>query len=171
MDRMSSIELALRNEEAEMNFYLDSARRSKNAVAKALFNTLAADEKEHMNRIRGLHEKLVSNGSWPKDVPIEVKGTNIKEVLAHLERGGADAAVHDGDDLDALRKGAEFEQNGAKFYADLAAACTNPQEAKLFKFLSGIEREHMISIKDSIFFLEDPKGWHAEKERGHLDGA
>ena len=70
----------------------------------------------------------------------------------------------------ALQKAVEFEANAAKFYADLAAACTNPQEEKFFRMLSGIEREHMLSIKDSLFYLEDPEGWFEEQERQNLEG-
>ena len=66
MDRMSSIELAIRNENTEMEYYLEQVRRSRNPVAKLLFETLAADEKEHMVRIEGLHRKLTADGSWPE---------------------------------------------------------------------------------------------------------
>lgn len=170
MEKMPSIELAIRNETAEMEFYLGEARRSKNPVAMRLFETLAEDEKEHMTRLRALHGRLVSSGSWPEDVAIEVAGTNIGKVLDGLARTAGDAA-HDDDDVAALKKGIGFEQNGAKFYAELAQACDNPQERKFFSFLSGIEREHMLSIQDSLFYLEDPEGWLEEKGRAGLDGA
>ncbi len=171
MDRMSSIELAIKNEKSEMEYYLNQAERSNNPVAKAMFENLAADEKEHMARLTHLHQKLIADGSWPNDVPIEVAGTNIKTVLEKLGSDPLNAANHDADDLAALKRGVDFEQNGAKFYADLAESCDNPQEAKFFRFLSGIEREHMLSIKDSLFYLEDPQGWFESKEHQGLDGA
>jgi len=167
---MSSIELAIRNETAEMEYYLAEARRSGNPVARRLFETLAEDEQEHMTRLRVMHGRLIAEGSWPADVPIEVAGTDVKQVLDRLGRDGSTEA-HDDDDIAALRKGIEFEQQGARFYADLAEACANPQERKFFSFLAGIEREHMLSIKDSLFYLEDPRGWMEEKERAGLDGA
>mgnify|MGYP003572540499 CR=1 FL=1 len=171
MDRISSIELALKNEQAEMEYYLSHARRSNNPLARRLFETLAADEQEHMTRIRGLHEKLLTDGSWPEDMPIQVAGTNIKEALAAVSRLGDEASNHDGDDLAALRQGIEFEQGGSKFYAELSEACDNPQEARFFRFLAGIEREHLLSIQDSLFYLEDPEGWLEAQERQSLDGA
>lgn len=171
MDRMSSIELAIKNESSEMEFYLNESKRSTNPVAKALFATLAEDEKEHMTRLRNLHTKLVSSGAWPEDVAIEVAGTNIKAVLEAVPRQYASDQDHDDDDIAALKKGIDFEASGSKFYSDLATACKNPQESKFFKFLAGIEREHMLSIQDSLFFLEDPQGWHEAQEHHHLDGA
>ena len=138
MDRMSSIELAIKNETSEMAFYLDEARRSTNPVARKLFETLAGDEKEHMERLRGLHEKLLADGSWPEDVAIEVADTNIKAALEGLGKRDDATARHD-DDIGALNK--------------------------------GVELEHMLSIKDSLFYLEDPEGWLEEQERQGLDGA
>lgn len=170
MDRISSIELAIKNEKAEMEYYHGEAERSRSPVAKSLFETLAADEREHMTRLRALHEKLTADGSWPEDVPIDVEGTNISAVLKDVARDQVSANDHDLDDIGALKKGIEFEASGSKFYADLADACDNLQEKKFFAFLSQIEREHMLSIQDSLFYLEDPEGWFESKERAGLDG-
>jgi rubrerythrin len=171
MDRMSSIELAIRNEQSEMEYYLKEAKRTANPVARLLFHTLAQDEREHMTRIRALHEKLTSDGSWPADVPLEVAGTNITRALGDFTRVAEVTNLHEAADIAALKQGAEFEAKGTKFYAELAEACDDPQEQRFFKFLAGIEREHLLSIKDSIFYLEDPRGWFEEKEHHGLDGA
>ena len=171
MERMASIELALTNEETEMKFYEHEAARSKNAMAKAMFETLACDEKEHMTRIGTLHRKLVSSGSWPETVKVEVAGTNIKSVLEGLVVDAGSAADHDDDDMRAVERAIGFETKGEKFYADLARVCDNPKEQELFSFLSGIEREHRLSLTDTLQYLEDPATWLAQRERSGLDGA
>ncbi len=171
MDRMSSIELALKNEEIEMKFYHNEAERSNNPLAKAMFTNLAKDEQEHMERIRGLHGKLLRDGSWPDKMPIQVADTDIRQVLDNLVGKVGSAQNHDRDDMSALEKAADFEAKGAKFYADLADACTNPMEKNFFKFLSRIEREHQLSITDSLAYLKDPENWMMQHERSGLDGA
>jgi rubrerythrin len=171
MDRMASIELAMKNEKTEMEFYLHEAERSRNPLAKAMFQTLADDEKEHMTRIQGLHGKLVEEGAWPQDVAVQVAGTNIKSVLNNLVGDVSSAAGHDDDDLVALQKAQAFEANGAKFYADLAAVCDHTQEKALFQFLAGIEREHHLAITDSLAYLADPEDWSMRTGRTGLDGA
>jgi rubrerythrin len=172
MERVSSIELATKNEEIEMEYYFQQAKRSMNPVVKALFKNLAVEEHLHKKQIETLHHKLTKDGSWPEDVPIEVDGTNIHAVLDNLlsEKSPAAQVDYDDDDVAALQKAVEFEAEAAKFYAELADACTNPQEEKFFRTLSGIEREHMLSIKDSLFYLEDPQGWLEEKEGQNLEG-
>ena len=169
MDRMSSIELAMKNEQAEKQFYLEQAARTGNAVARTLFEALAADEDEHKRRLAKLYETLKRDGAWPESVPLEVAGTDVRQRLEALSRGAA-ASAHDDDDLAALRKAEAFEAGGAELYAGLAKGCDNRQEARFFDFLAGIEREHLASVRDSIFYLEDPAGWTAAHERASLDG-
>jgi len=171
MDRIASIKLAMKNEGAEMQWYLEQGERSANPVVKKLFKTLADDEKEHMTRIKALHERLLTEQKWPEDLPIEVAGTNVKQALEGvLGRQGSDADTNE-NDIAALKRAAEFEDQGSRFYADLAQSCTNPMEREFFRFLSGIEREHMLSIKDSLFYLQDPEGWLEQHGRQGLDGA
>jgi rubrerythrin len=171
MDTMPSIEMALKNEKTEMEFYRQQSKRSRNMLAKAMFDNLARDEQEHMERIAKLHKRLLSDGQWPVDMPIEVAGTDIKKTLDSLVgKTGADAD-HDADDLQALEKAIAFEAKGARFYAELAEACNNKMEKNFFKFLSRIEREHHLSVTDSLAYLKDPAGWSMQHERSGLDGA
>jgi rubrerythrin len=171
MERMASIELALKNEKTEMEFYLNEAKRSRNELAKSMFAQLAKDEEEHMNRIRGLQQKLIGEGSWPADMPIEVKGTNINETLDSLVSKTGSHADHDDDDIAALRKAIDFEAKGVDLYNSLAKVCDNPMEKNFFTFLATIEREHHRSLTDALAYLEDPEDWMMRHERGGLDGA
>ena len=54
-----------------------------------MFATIASDEDEHYRRIQGLHKRLKQEGKWPETVPIQVKGTEVKDVLkAFVKRRG-----------------------------------------------------------------------------------
>ena len=171
MDRMASIELAINNEKEEMAFYNGEAERSKNPVAKALFKTLAEEEEEHMARISDLHEKLVGQGAWPEDVPIEVSGSNVRKSLSDFRRDLATTQAHDDNDIAALEKSIESEKGAAELYSNIAKASDNPQEKTFFNFLSDIEREHMLSLEDSLAYLKDPESWLEADGRQGLDGA
>jgi rubrerythrin len=171
MDRMASMELAINNEREEMAFYNNESARSKNPVAKALFKTLAEEEEEHMTRIAALHKKLTADGSWPEQVALEVSGTNVKKVLSDFRRELTSTQAHDDNDIKALNKAVQSEAGAAKLYAELAATCTNKKEKAFFTFLSEIEHEHMMSLKDSLAYLEDPSSWLEASEHSGLDGA
>jgi len=171
MDRMSSIEMALLNEKTEKAFYENESRRSRNPLAKAMFQNLARDEEEHLTRIRKLHERLVRDGAWPVDVPIEIAGTRIRETLLDVARKSGPDTDHDDDDRRAVTKAIAFEEKGEIFYRALSVSCDNPAEKRFFTFLSGIEREHRLSLADTLQYFEDPAGWLEAHEKIILDGA
>jgi rubrerythrin len=171
MDYMASIELAMKNEKTEMEFYQNEAKRSNNQLAGKMFSKLADEEKEHMIRITELNDKLLSEGKWPKDIPIQVSDTNVRQVLDEMVSKIGSSGNHDDDDVKALEKAVEFEAKGALFYSELSRACQNPMEKNFFEFLSRIEREHQLSLADSLAYLKDPDGWMMQHERAGLDGA
>lgn len=171
MDRMASIELALHNERTEMTFYRQEARRSKNPLARAMFENLARDEQEHMTRIQDLHRKLLSEGRWPEDVPIQVGDTDVPKTLQRVARQDGSSGSHDDDDRQAIERAIAFEERGERFYRELSEACENPMEKSFFAFLSGIEREHRLSLVDSLAYLKDPQAWLEQHEKIGLDGA
>ena len=171
MEYLASVELALKNEKTEMEFYTNEAARSKNPLAKSMFTSLAKDEREHMQRIQKLHEKLVNNQQWPRDVPLRVGDTDVRKVLDEMVAEVGSDRDHDDDDVKALKRAAEFESRGSRFYAELARECENPVEKSFFEFLSRIEREHQLSIQDSLAYLQDPESWMLQHGRAGLDGA
>jgi rubrerythrin len=171
MDHMASIELAMKNERTEMEFYMRESARSRNPLAKAMFDTLAGDEREHMTRITALHGKLTKSGAWPETVKIEVAGTNVSQVIDNTLTKVGSAVDHDDDDIVAVQRAIAFETNGERFYGELAKACENPKEKEFFAFLSGIEREHKLSLTDTLAYLVDPEAWLEQHERSGLDGA
>lgn len=160
MDRISTMEFAIKNETKEAQFYRNEAARSKNLITKALFESLAEDEEDHIVRIKTVHDKLIADEKWPEDVPIEVAGTNVVEALNNVGRNLASAKEHDDDDIKALQRAVDVEKEGQALYEKLAAASTNQVEIDFFLFLAKIEEQHLNSVLESLLYLEDPEGWN-----------
>jgi len=163
MDRISTIEFAIKNEAKETEYYLGEAARSKNPLARILFKNLADDEQEHVEKIKVLHQKLVAEGKWPEDIPLEVADTNVVEALDQIGADYTTTAKHDDDDIKALERAIEVEKEGKALYEKLAASAEGRREREFFAFLARIEEQHLKSCLDSLAFLEDPEGWYASK--------
>ncbi len=170
-ERIKGLEVALNNEARERDFYLKHKERTTNPHGKLMFGTIADDESEHYNRILELHKRLKEKGSWPEEVPLKVKGTEVKSVINKLADAVDPKAKVDLDDLKAVEIAIDFETKGEKFYRDLASTVDNPMEKKFYQFLSSIEREHLLSLKDTYDYFKDPAGWLRIKEGLHVDGA
>lgn len=170
-DRLNALEVALNNELREHEFYKNHAERTKNAVGKAMFEQIAADELEHHARLKELYEIWKEAGQWPETVPLKVNQTPVKDVLKDVVKRGLEGTKADRDDLEALETAIEFEGNGAAYYARLRDQVTDPREKAFFNLLADIEHEHYVSLKDAAEFLTDPAGWYRRRESPGLDGA
>jgi rubrerythrin len=169
--RLDSLEIALGNEQAERAFYLQHAKKTSNVFGKRMFEKIAAEEKQHYERLRQLQEKWRGGERWPEDVPLSVSGTEVKSFIRSIAREASTLPAGNENDLAAVRTALDFEARGEKFYAVLRDQSADPREKAFFDLLSGIEREHYLSLKDMEEFLTDPAAWYKKKERsGWLDG-
>ena len=170
-ERIQALEVALINETREKEFYLKHAARTSNPLGKLMFASIASDEDEHYRRILALHKRLKEEGKWPETVSIEVKGTEVKDVLKKFVASVDKSSKADNNDLEAVKIAVDFETKGEMFYRDLAEKVENSMEKKFYEFLSSIEKEHRLSLVDTLEYFTDPAGWFRIKERHHIDGA
>ncbi len=170
-ERISALEVALNNELREREFYLKNAKRTKNPLGKKMFQRIGDEELEHYQRLKQLHEKWEKQEKWPGTLPLKVNGTIVKDVLKDFLKKADEAKEGDGDDLEAVRTAIEFEAKGAKYYADLRDAVSDPKEKEFFDLLSRIENEHYLSLKDTEEYFIDPQAWYRMVEHHTFDGA
>jgi rubrerythrin len=169
--RIRALEVAMDNEAREAEFYRKHSERTSNPLGKKMFISLAHDEREHMERIRALHVRLKEQGRWPEDLPLEVRGTQVKEVLKSFVESVERTSQANRDDMDAVRIAIEFEQKGEAFYRDLAQKVESHPEKEFFSFLASMEHDHLVSLKDTLEYFQNPEGWFTAKERHTIDGA
>ena len=169
-ERLNALEVALNNEKREREFYLKNAKRTKNALGKKMFQQIGDDELEHYQRLKELSQKWTKKEKWPETVPLKVNQTVVKDILLDFLKKADEKSQSDTDDLEAVRTAIDFEAKGAKFYADLRDAVTNPREKEFFGLLATIENEHYLSLKDTEEYLIDPISWYRKMEHHTLDG-
>jgi len=170
-DRIKALEVALKNETNERDFYLKHAARTKNEFGKKMFMSIASDEDEHYERIKALHKRLKEKGKWPETLALKVKDTKIKSVLKRMSTLAAGSPKKaDSDDLEAVRIAINFEKRGEKFYSDLRDSVAEAKEKTFYGMLADMEREHRLSLEDTRDYFKDPTGWFRIKEKLHVDG-
>lgn len=168
---MSALEFALENELKERDFYLSNARRTKNLAGKNMFKQIADEEKEHYEMLKKLHDKWEKQKKWPATVPLKVKKSLTKNILRALSGKRAARIEGNDDDLKAIRTAIDFEARGVALYTKLEKQSTEPKEKAFFNLLASVEREHLLSLRDTEQFLTDPASWYQNTEKTLLDGA
>jgi rubrerythrin len=170
-ERLNALEVALTNETREREFYLKSAERCRNKLGKSMFKQIADDELEHYDRLKEIQARWKKEQKWPESLPVNVKGTAVKEILKDFLLKAETSAPGDDDDLKAVRTALDFEAKGEKFYAQLRDASTDSKEKAFFEILSKMERQHYLSLKDTEDYFVDPAGWFRKQEHHGVDGA
>jgi rubrerythrin len=168
--KLKALEVALENEKREREFYLKNSKRTSHPLGSKMFAEIADDELEHFQRIQELYRRLKEKGKWPETIPFKVKNTEVRELFKETVQTLEKSAKADPDDFDAIKIAIEFEAKGEKFYEDLAGMTDDIQEKSFYQVLSSIEREHLLSLKDTYEYFRDPEGWYQTKERHSLDG-
>jgi len=169
-ERLKALEVALENERNERTFYLKHSKRTSHPLGQKMFVSIADDELEHFKRIHEVHAKLTEKGSWPETVPIRVKSTEVRGLFKETVQSLEENVNGDTDDLEAIKIAIAFEEKAEKFYEDLAGMTENVQEKTLYMLLASLEREHMLSLKDTYEYFLNPAGWYLAKEHHSIDG-
>jgi len=170
-ENLNALEVALKNEMGEREFYLKNAKRTKNPIGKAMFNQIADEELEHYERLKEVHERWERNEKWPETVPLKVKDTIVKNILKDSVKSVDMMPEKDDDDLKAIQTAIDFEAKGVSHYAKLRDNVSDLKEKEFFNLLSRIEHEHYLSLKDTEEYLTDPSSWYVKAEHHGLDGA
>ncbi len=169
--RMNALAFALENEQKEREFYLAHARTTRNMAGKNMFKQIADEEEEHYEMLKRLHEKWVEQKKWPATVPLQVKKSLAGTVLRSMSGKKSARLTGTEEELKAVRTAIDFEARGVDLYSKLEKQSTDPKEKAFFNMLASVEREHLLSLKDTEEFLSDPATWYQRVERSGLDGA
>jgi rubrerythrin len=73
--------------------------------------------------------------------------------------------------LKAIRTAIDFEARGVALYTKLEKESTDPKEKAFFNLIASVERDHLLSLRDTEEFLTDPASWYQNVEKPMLDGA
>ncbi len=136
-----------------------------------MFKQIADEEKEHYEMLKKLHDKWEKQKKWPATVPLKVKKSLTKNILRALSGKRAARIEGNDDDLKAIRTAIDFEARGVALYTKLEKQSTEPKEKAFFNLLASVEREHLLSLRDTEQFLTDPASWYQNTEKTLLDGA
>jgi len=163
---ISALKKAIQLERDGIDFYLKSAKKTKNIFTKMIFEGLAREEENHIKAINKIYEDLKNKSIKVEWVTAGDEG-NIEKVFqkALIER-----AKRSKSDLEALKLGLDLEDKSVKYYERLAKTSEDNFERRFYLTLAYEERGHYIKIMDAMEYISNPTGWYYVKERSMVDG-
>ncbi len=135
MNELEALALALEVEKAELKFYLDLARKTKDEKARKMFLFLAKEEAGHWDEFEKAFLERVAE---------ECKLPAVSEEL--LEKLLVKAEDIDSE-IDAVRIGMEQEKLTWEFYEKAAKEAKHESVKRIFEELARIEKAHYELLK------------------------
>ena len=136
MDELEALALALEVEKAEMKFYLNLARKTKDEKARKMFLFLAREEADHWEQFEEKFvEKLIEKCELPA-----VNRELLESLLVKADERNLS-------EVDAVRIGMEQEKLTWEFYEKAAREAEHDDVKRVFEELAKIEKAHYELLK------------------------
>jgi len=115
-------------------------------AVKAFFKDLADDEQEHMDILEKQFKAYMKSGKFTA-ATYEDKGAAVipPDILDDTLKNKIDAASFE---ATAITASISFEEKAVKMYAQRAEAATDPEEKKMYHWLSTWEKTHLKKLID-----------------------
>jgi rubrerythrin len=133
-------------EQQGKNLYQQAMENAKNDEVKLFFQSLVNDEKEHMEIIVKQHKSYVKNKKFTSSPYEKQKETvNAPAILNDSLKEKINAASFE---ATAITAAISFEKKAVDLYSNRAEEATDPEEKKMYKWLSTWEKTHLNKLVD-----------------------
>ncbi|MCP4747756.1 MAG: ferritin family protein [Desulfobacteraceae bacterium] len=139
---------AIRSEIEANRFYHQVAQKMNDRTLKQMFVTFAGEELNHMKILESFRDK--------KDMAVHFKKVPDFYVADTLEE--PDLSI-DMKPAEAIALAMKKEQAAMKHYTQLAEACTDQEQRKLFLELASMEKDHKHKMEQAFVDIGYPEVW------------
>ncbi len=131
------------------SLYETARDKADDALVKDFFDTLAKEEQQHMTLLEAQFKSIMKTGKFAAggyesdgaaEPPPQILTQDLKDKI--------DAA---GFEATAITAAVGFEQKAVQLYGERAGTATDPEEKKLYQWLSTWEQTHL----DRLLALQD----------------
>lgn len=163
--REDVLNTAIKLENDGIKFYSDTAAGTDNILIKKMFESLAEDEKKHIEWIQNLVPDVKTSGEFNKKLY-----ERLKKIFAEPDVDTKSKTRSVSDDIKAIDIAIDMENKSEREYLRFSDDAEDPEVEKLFTILAEIERFHADLLKNSKEYLDRPHDWFMQTEGWMFDG-
>jgi rubrerythrin len=145
---LAILDSAIDSEIEAARFYADVAEQTTNSFLKELFSTFSKEEQKHRRLLEGFRSDPKAVIHFDKVPDFGVSQT-VPEPILSIEMQPADAIAL------AMKK----EESAMQQYTQLANACKDANQMKIFLELAAMEREHKAKMEAAFVDIGYPEVW------------
>mgnify|MGYP001593553354 CR=1 FL=1 len=150
-------------EKKGMEFYIESAIKSKNALARRTLFSLAQEEIKHMMKVDEISFALDNTEKWPKITAL-VHGSIEESIKQFFNNTGKEFIDRDSEGAHIIEEAMEFEKNSYELYSELSKKSEPGQQREFYTELMNQEREHCDALDNVYYYLMNTGDWFEKEE-------
>jgi rubrerythrin len=139
---------AIQSEIEAQKFYADVAAKVNDSHLKEMFAGFVKEEKRHERILEGFRARGAGHLHF-KDAPDFKVAETIETPIPSVDMRPADA----------LALAVKNEEIAMKHYNELAAACSDAEQAAVFEELAAMERDHKHQMETAFMDVGYPEVW------------
>ena len=158
------VRVAIQLEEDGRKFYLAAASNAGSDATRKTFESLAADEVNHIAWIKKIYPDIE-----PVDINQELYA-RVKDIFASAPADFRQGIRDSQSDIDALDRAIEIEDKATAAYDKWADEAELPDLKELCQKLASVERFHRQLLENMKTYLEQTDDWFQKEENWMFDG-
>ena len=169
---LTALDKAMEAERQGKAFYEHAAERVQDPRGKAVFQSLARDEVQHIRLLQAEYDAIQNEKDWMAldEAKVCEPGTSLK--VFPDKRESSLVIRKKATDLDALKLAMDFELKGYEDYVQAGKETADPKGKKVFAFLAKQENSHYVFLQKTHDYLTTEGAWYFdEQEFPMFDGA
>ena len=159
---MDIYKFAMQMELDGRHFYLDLAKKTKNAGIKSVLTMMAESEAKHYNVILDMQKN--DKTEYSKDVEVLTKIKNVFSKMKEEKEIDVDVSQ-----VEFYKKASEIEADSEKFYLERADEEKDPHRKEIFLTLANEEKGHCILLENLVNLVSQPDSWIENSEWYNID--
>jgi len=157
IDVKDAIAMAIRMEKEGHAFYVRAADQTSSGMGRAIFASLALDEKAHLETFQRMFRGKVGKEDWDA-LAERTEGYGEMPVFPKDPRSAG--AEPDSDDLAALKVGMESEARSVDHYTAIKERVDDGTVAGILEEIIRQERRHYALLEEEFIHLSNTGFWH-----------
>ena len=149
-DTLTALSTGIQAEVASYVFYIEAAKKSKNAEHKKILEKLAFEEKDHFHILERQYDSLVRSEKWISTADILKSDglPQISEDMSHQHQALIDEVLATDSMEKILDIAYRLEEDAYELFHGAIAKCESDEGKRIFTELSKFEQGHMIIIDE-----------------------
>ncbi len=164
MDKSNTLDIlknAFLMERQGKHLYETAKAHAENDEVKKFFQSLADEEQEHMDLFEKQFQAYTKSGKFMAGGFDDAGAVTAPDILSDAVKNNINAA---GFESTAITAAIGFEEKAVKLYAQRAKEATDPEEKKMYDWLSAWETTHLeklVALQESLMarIWEDNSFW------------